>query len=162
MSILQNLRVCQHRHYKKQPSSMKILKNQNQMMTTMMFPTVGAHRHYKNQTISLRMQVRINQHQMITARILSQSSYKQKMCMHDYQILPVVFVMANFRGKRVNKESWLSDPFFVSRDGCQMCLRVDASGYKTLSDTFISIYLYMIDFNDSNCNWPLLSGNFAI
>ena len=87
---------------------------------------------------------------------------KQKMHKHDYQILPVVFVMEKFRKKRLNEESWYSDPFFVSKDGCQMCLRVDARGYKTLRDSFVSVYLYMIKFNRRNCNWPLLRGNFAV
>ena len=70
--------------------------------------------------------------------------------------------MAEFTEKRWNEESWYSDPFFVSKDGCQMCLRVDASGYKTLRNSFVSVYLYMIKFNHCNCNWPLLHGNFAV
>ena len=80
---------------------------------------------------------------------------------HD-QILPVILKMMNFTEKRKNKEPWYSVPFFVSRDGCQMCLRVDASGYK---DTHISVYLYMKDLYDirhrGHCNWPL-RGKFAI
>ena len=81
---------------------------------------------------------------------------------YDYQILPVILKMTNFTEKKKNKESWYSNHFFLSRDGCQMCFRVDASGYKTSKDTFISVYLYMINFDHGNCNWPLLSGNFFV
>ena len=56
--------------------------------------------------------------------------------------------MTDFTEKRKNKESWYSDPFFVSKDGCEMCLRVDSSGYTDQKDTFISVYLYMKDLHD--------------
>ena len=80
------------------------------------------------------------------------------------QILPVILKMTKFTEKRKNKEPWYSDPFFVSRDGCQMCLRVDSSGYK---NSYISVYLYTKDLHDitikhhGHCNWPL-RGKFAI
>ena len=81
---------------------------------------------------------------------------------HDYQILPVVLIMKEFTDKRIWKKLWYNDPFLVSMDGCPMCLQVDANGYNTLRDTFVSVYLYLIDFHHSNCNWPLLSGKFVV
>ena len=56
--------------------------------------------------------------------------------------------MTDFREKRKHKKSWYSDPFFVSKDGCEMCLQVDASRYTDQKDTFISVYLYIKDFQD--------------
>ena len=38
------------------------------------------------------------------------------------EYLPVILKMTDFTEKRKNKESWYSDPFFVSKDGCEMCL----------------------------------------
>ena len=69
--------------------------------------------------------------------------------------------MTDFTEKRKNKKSWYSDPFFVSQDGCEMCLWVDVSGYIDQKDTFISVYLYIKDLHDiavehySICKWPL-------
>ena len=82
-------------------------------------------------------------------------------------ILPVIFKMTEYEEKRKNKESWYSDPFFVSKHGCQMCLQVDASGYKSPKDTFISIFLYLKDLHDitvehhRHCKWPL-RGEFSV
>ena len=79
-------------------------------------------------------------------------------------ILPVIFKITEYTKKKKNKESWYSDPFFVSKHGCQMCLRVDASGYK---DTFISVFLYLKDLHDitvehyHHCKWPL-RGEFSV
>ena len=59
--------------------------------------------------------------------------------------------------------SWYSDPFFVSKDGCQMCLRVDAGGYTDQKDTFISVHLYIKDHREitDHCKWPL-TGKFSV
>ena len=82
-------------------------------------------------------------------------------------ILPVIFKMTEYGKKRKNKESWFSDPFFVSKHGCQMCLRVDASGYKDSKDTFVSVFLYLKDLHDitvehyRHCKWPL-KGEFSV
>ena len=82
---------------------------------------------------------------------------------HHDKTLPVILKMTDFAEKKKNKEPWYSDPFFVSKDGCQMCLRVDASGYADQKDTFISIHLYVKDHHDitNHCKWPL-TGKFSV
>ena len=84
---------------------------------------------------------------------------------NDY--LPVIMKMTDFTEKRKHKRSWYSDPFFVSKDGCQMCLLVDASGRTDQKDTFISVYLYVEDLHNvtvehySQCKWPV-SREFSV
>ena len=86
---------------------------------------------------------------------------------HD-QIVPVILKMIDFNEKWKNKDPWYSDPFFVSKDGCEMCLRVDASGHTNRrKNTFISVYLYVkdphdiVEEHDKHCNWPL-RGEFFV
>ena len=73
--------------------------------------------------------------------------------------------MTKFKEKNKNKETWYSQPFFVFRNKCEMCLRVDLSGFMDSEGmAFLSVYLYIRDLHDitvSYCNWPL-RGSFVV
>ena len=84
---------------------------------------------------------------------------------HD-QVAPFVVKMLNFTDKKVNKEEWISSPFFAYEEGYQMCLRVDAAGYGDGEGTHVSVYLHLMkgshdDKLEQSGHWPL-RGTFTI
>ena len=84
---------------------------------------------------------------------------------HD-QVAPFVVKMFNFTDKKVNKEEWISSPFFAYEGGYQMCLRVDAAGYGDGEGTHVSVYLHLMkgphdDKLEQSGHWPL-RGTFTI
>ena len=84
---------------------------------------------------------------------------------HD-QVAPFVVKMLNFTDKKVNKEEWISSPFFAYEGGYQMCLRVDAAGYGDGEGTHVSVYLHLMkgshdDKLEQSGHWPL-RGTFTI
>ena len=75
-------------------------------------------------------------------------------------------IMYNFTNKKVNKEKWISSPFFAYEGGYQMCLRVDAAGYGDGEGTHVSVYLHLMkgphdDKLEQSDHWPL-RGTFTI
>ena len=84
---------------------------------------------------------------------------------HDH-VTPVVVKMFNFANKKVNKEEWISSPFFVYEGEYKMCLRVVAGGYGDGEDTHVSVYLHLMkgphdDKLEQSGHWPL-RGTFTI
>ena len=57
---------------------------------------------------------------------------------------PIIVEMLNFTEKMTNKEQWHSNPFFVFKEGYQMCLRVDAAGFGDGEGTHMSLMLYLM------------------
>ena len=89
----------------------------------------------------------------------------QQMCKPNRdQVAPMK--MFNFTDKKVNKEQWISNPFFAYEGGYQMCLRVDAGGYGDGEGTHVSVYLHLMkgphdDKLEQSGHWPL-RGTFTI
>ena len=89
----------------------------------------------------------------------------RQMCKPDRdQVAPMK--MFNFTDKKVNKEEWISNPFFAYEGGYQMCLRVDAGGYGDGEGTHVSVYLHLMkgphdDKLEQSGHWPL-RGTFTI
>ena len=75
-------------------------------------------------------------------------------------------ILYSFTDKKVNKEQWISRPFFAYEGGYQMCLRVDAAGYGDGEGTHVSVYLHLMkgphdDELEQSGHWPL-RGTFTI
>ena len=84
---------------------------------------------------------------------------------HD-QVTPFDVNMFNFTDKKVNKEKWVSSPFFPYEGGYKMCLRVVAAGYGDGKGTHVSVYLHLMkgphdDKLEQSGHWPL-RGTFTI
>ena len=67
----------------------------------------------------------------------------------DKSPLPITFILSNFTKKMKNREKWYSNPF-ITYEGYQTCLRIDAGGHGDGRGTHISVFLkVMKDSNDS-------------
>ena len=73
---------------------------------------------------------------------------------------PAILVVPSFTEKMKNKKSWYSNPFFIFKEGYQMCLRVDADGYGDGKGTHMSVYLHLMkgphdDKLEKSDHWPM-------
>ena len=62
----------------------------------------------------------------------------------DETLAPLNLMVPNFTMKMKNKQQWLSDPFFASKGGYKMCLRVDAAGEGNDRGKHVSVFLQVM------------------
>ena len=68
---------------------------------------------------------------------------------------PCTFVMRDFQQHKADKDEWLSEPFYTSAKGYQMCLEVYAMGYGEGRGRCISVVVHLMPGRfDANLKWP--------
>ena len=67
----------------------------------------------------------------------------------------MTFKVTNFNTKKITKQGFFSPPFFTSRSGYKVCVRVDANGSGSGEGTHVSVYAYLMKGdNDASLTWP--------
>ena len=70
-------------------------------------------------------------------------------------ILPVQITMTDFEGRKNDSEDWWSEPFYTHPGGYNMQIRVNANGRYSSKDTYVSVYVWLLQGQyDNNLKWP--------
>ena len=65
------------------------------------------------------------------------------------------FKLTNFQKRKHDKDVFYSTPFYTSRTGYKMCVRVDANGDGDGENTHVSVFAYLMKGdNDDSLTWP--------
>ena len=83
-----------------------------------------------------------------------------------FQICPVVFKLSEInkkeKSRNVANNFWYSDSFYTHDRGYKLCLRIEANGYKEGKDTYLSLWVHLMQGTyDDELTWPL-RGMFRI
>ena len=89
-----------------------------------------------------------------------------KMSKSGFQICPVVLKLSeiNKRGKSKNATNsvWYSDSFYTHNRGYKVCLHININGYREDRETYLSVWLHLMEGEyDDELTWPL-TGMFKI
>ena len=75
--------------------------------------------------------------------------------MYQPRIPTAVYQMTKFAEHKAEKKCWYSLPFYSHPGGYKMCLRVDAAGIDTFHESYLSLFVCLMQGeNDSTLIWP--------
>ena len=94
--------------------------------------------------------------------IVEEGKPKQKQLAEKYNLihmfikyLEFTFTMKHFHQYKTENKSFYSDPFYTSRIGYKMCIRVEANGYSDNKSFYVSVYAHLMKGdNDDSLTWP--------
>ena len=66
-----------------------------------------------------------------------------------------VFKFPEYHQHNLYNKEWYSPPFYTHPGGYKMCIKVDADGFDDGTDTYVSVFAYLMKGkNDDNLPWP--------
>ena len=71
------------------------------------------------------------------------------------QVDSYIFKFPEFHQHCLHNREWYSPPFYTHPGGYKICINVDANGCLDRTDTYVSVYAYLMKGrNDDNLPWP--------
>ena len=80
----------------------------------------------------------------------------------QYAVLPVYRTIQHFSQHKDNDKELYTDPFYTSKGGYKVTLRVDPNGEGSSKGTHVSVFMYLMKgANDNNLQFPM-TGIFTL
>ena len=80
----------------------------------------------------------------------------------QYEVMPVYRTIQHFSQHKANDKELYTDPFYTSKRGYKVTLRVVPNGHKSAKGTHVSVYMHLMKgANDNNLQFPM-TGIFSV
>ena len=83
------------------------------------------------------------------------TSQKNEIAQHTKQVAPLIFRIEGFEARKSYSETYYSVPFYTSKRGYKLCVRVDCNGNGDGKGTHVSVFTCLMKGdNDDSLAWP--------